>query len=585
MSPNYLVRNPSNSSFYFRTVIPVDLQTHFGGKIEFRITLNSGNRSQSKKVCQYLGQVTEHLYHEVRMGKTLTIEEMKSILRRELERARKHSNWYSYVGVDRSKESTREEGLERLQREEVQLKIRSKKDFDDEVLEYLKREGITDIKPTSNEFRLFRENYIKIQNLKIKWKKEVLTGERVSEFDLVTQILDEGPEPTLEETETSSQAPPQRPQPQLTPPVSSDSRTLTEIRDRFIERRQGKVTDKLIGEYRLVMNDLIEIIGDLPAKSLTKKMISESYIETELRLPINRNKNPNYKDLPISEILKLKDITSQSGVNVNKYLGRLSTIFKWSLNQGYVNENVFTGMRVEISKSEQRKRREPFTTEELRKILSPSNYLKWTLSFKHKYSGQSSNHIPYYWVFLIGIFSGMRTNEICQLRVEDVFEDGKIWVFNVTESETTKVKTKSGIRRVPVHPTLISLGFIEYVQLIKEMKKERIFWELTLSNDGYQKQVTRHFNSRVLPGLGVWKKQTKVLYSTRHTFINKCYQSELNRDIIKYLVGHEPDFTIDVYGGNPFTTEQLYKEISKVKYSGVSFGKLKINWKKTLSQP
>ena len=34
---------------------------------------------------------------------------------------------------------------------------------------------------------------------------------------------------------------------------------------------------------------------------------------------------------------------------------------------------------------------------------------------------------------------------------------------------------------------------------------------------------------------------------------NRCYNKGVDRDIIKSIVGHEPDFTMDVYGGNPFT--------------------------------
>ena len=119
------------------------------------------------------------------MGKTLTIEEMKNILKREIERSKKHSNWYSYVGVDRSKKSSKEEGLKNLKMEEIELKGRKKKDFDEEVLQLLEKEGITSVNKKSDNFRLFRENYIKIQNLKIKWKREVIKGDSVSDFDLV----------------------------------------------------------------------------------------------------------------------------------------------------------------------------------------------------------------------------------------------------------------------------------------------------------------------------------------------------------------------------------------------------------------
>ena len=79
--------------------------------------------------------------------------------------------------------------------------------------------------------------------------------------------------------------------------------------------------------------------------------------------------------------------------------------------------------------------------------------------------------------------------------------------------------------------------------------------------------------------IDVWKKQVKVLYSTRHTFINRCYNKGVDRDILKSIVGHEPDFTMDVYGGNPFTPKQLYNEISKVSYSKIRWNRLEVDWK------
>jgi hypothetical protein len=124
------------------------------------------------------------------MGKSFSIDEMKRILNNEIEKSKKHSSFFSYVGVDRSKEKTIQEGLETLQKEEIELKGRKKTDFDDEVEKLLKNEGIIDINRKSGTFRVFRENFIKIQNLKIKWKRELIKGETTSPFDIVSQILD-----------------------------------------------------------------------------------------------------------------------------------------------------------------------------------------------------------------------------------------------------------------------------------------------------------------------------------------------------------------------------------------------------------
>ena len=70
----------------------------------------------------------------------------------------------------------------------------------------------------------------------------------------------------------------------------------------------------------------------------------------------------------------------------------------------------------------------------------------------------------------------------------------------------------------------------------------------------------------------------------RHTFINRCYIKGVDRDIIKSIVGHEPDFTLDVYGGNPFTPKQLFQGISKVSYTKIRWDRLKVDWKDIIGE-
>ena len=274
---------------------------------------------------------------------------------------------------------------------------------------------------------------------------------------------------------------------------------------------------------------------------------------------------------------------------MNKRLSKLSVFGNWCVRQGYINQSPFKEMKLSVKSS--RPDRKSFSAIDLRKILNPDNYLKWTIYFNHpknpshkesrnkKLPSQPSgakNQLPYYWIFLIGIFSGMRTNEMCQLRLSDVRKEKGIWFMHVEESDQTSVKTQNAIRKVPVHLQLTELGFIDYVGNLKRKKKDRVLWELTKGRDGYGKQVSRHYNERFLPELGIWEKYSKVLYCTRHTFINKLYSKNVDENIIKELVGHEREFTMKHYGGDPFSPEQLLDEISKVEYSGIKWNKLKI---------
>jgi len=556
----------------------------------FRISLRCGNKVISKKICLYLYQETQILYEQIRMGKSLSIDEMKRILKKEIEKPKKHSSFFSYVGVDRSKERTKQEGLETLQKEEIELKSRKKTDFDDEVEKLLKDEGITDINRKGGTFRVFRENFIKIQNLKIKWKREIINGETKAEFDLVSKILDgeiDGIEDKKDAFARRTHLQPviENYAPEPIEPYLVEIKLIRDVVDEFLDLRKGTIGEKMLDEYKVITDEFIEIVGNIPVSTLSKDSI-RTYISTQIKLPPSRRKNPKYREMSIVEVMKLKGVKPQSRINVNKFLTRLTTFMNFGVSQGYIKENYILGMKIPIPKTEGRKKREPFSPEDLVKILSPKTYLDYTIDFGKTTKSRKPNVVKYqnsfYWAFLIGIFSGMRTNETAQLRIEDIIKKENVWMFSIDETEGKSVKTTSSIRKVPVHPTLISLGFIDYVKIIKSKGVDRVFPELTKQRDGYSTKISQHYNEKFLPSVGVWKKQVKVLYSTRHTFINRCYNKGVDRDILKSIVGHEPDFTMDVYGGNPFTPKQLYNEISKVSYSNIRWNRLKVDWKKLI---
>ena len=302
------------------------------------------------------------------------------------------------------------------------------------------------------------------------------------------------------------------------------------------------------------------------------------FIDIQMKLTPNRTKTPKYRDLGIKNLvdLNLREKETQTLENINRKLTKLSTFANWGVKQGLVSSNPFRYMKLDVKKS--RTQRKPFSLADLNQILKPDFYLKNTIKFKHAVhlTGGSKNALPYYWVFIIGIFSGLRTNEIAQMRLQDIRKESKIWFFHVEESEETKVKTQNSIRKVPVHPQLIDLGFIDYVTKLKQRKKERVFWELKKTRDGYAQQLSRHFNNRILPSVEVWEKNIKVLYCTRHTFVNALYQNKVDENVIKALVGHEKEFTLKHYGGGPFSPERLLKEVSKVTYKGIKWDRLKL---------
>ncbi len=597
MNSSHLLSLPnSGDTFYFRKYIPADLIEHFGGVKQLRISLKCAIKSRSIRTCKILDKKVSRIFEEIRLGmKSLEIDDIKEILRIEIRKQILHTH-HIYEGTNRWSDTGVEKSLETAEKKDSNLR----KILKDDLKSYLKQvdskmEGILEslnikIEKESVGFKRLRGHFIDLYLMRYEWVKELVlkTGKSDDDFkmdfdskiglDLFPELSDSVglTETLMKDQQSNISTAPTTPNDIPYLPIAGG--LLSSNAKRYFEQKRfEEKREKNIQFDESVVDEFIEIVGDIDFSTVTKKEVSY-YIDVQTKLPPSRKKSVKYRNLSIREILdlKLKQKECQTPQNINKRLTKLNVFANWGIRQGLTVFNPFSNMKFKVKKIPNK--RQPFTTDELRKILKPETYLGWTVNFKHRFrTDRATNQIPYYWCFLLGVFSGMRTNEICQILLSQVKKEKGIWFMFVEDSEETKVKTESSIRKIPVHPQLIDLGFIDYVANLKRRKKPvRIFWELKEERDGYASKVSRHFNERFLPAVGVWKKHTKVLYCTRHTFINKLYSEKVDENVIKTLVGHEKEFTMKHYGGEPFTPERLLEEISKVHYSGINWKKLKM---------
>ena len=601
-SSDYCGRNESNmsliatpnsgSTYYFRRKIPTDLIEHFGGLKEFRISLKCAIKSRSIRTTKILNQKVSGIFEDIRQGmKSLEIEDIKEILRVEIRKQILHAHHVD-LGTNKWSDSGVEKSLDTTEKKDLNLRETLKND----LKSYLKQvdskmEGILEsmnikIEKESVGYKRLREHFIDLYLMRYEWIKELVlkTGKSDDDFrkdfdskfrlDLFPELSNSvGLTESLMKDEPNNNSTTSDELPYL--PIAGG--LLSSNIKTFIDRKKVEGRSiKEIGSDNKILEEFVEIVGDFDFSRVTKKEVSY-YIDVQTKLPPNRKKSQKYRDLTIKQVmeLNLSQKETQTPQNINKRLSKLSVFGNWGVRQGLLLTNPFSGMKFLVKK--QPNRRQPFTTDDLKKILKPETYLNWTINFEHPYKiHKVNNKLPYYWVFLLGIFSGMRTNEMCQLRLSDLKKVDKIWFMFVEDSENTKVKTESSIRKIPLHPQLIELGFIDYVGNLRKKKKTRVFWELREDRDGFASKVSRHYNEKFLPAIGVWEKHKKVLYCTRHTFINKLYSEKVDENVIKTLVGHEKEFTMKHYGGDPFTPEVLLEEISKVNYSKINWKKLKI---------
>jgi len=103
-----------------RVCIPKDLQPHFKRK-QFKISLKSGRYNLCKRLSLYLNDYLKEIYQEIRMGKKkLTLEEVKSILKIEVDKSILHIQ-HTETGTGTT-ESQVLHSLQHITKEETQFK-------------------------------------------------------------------------------------------------------------------------------------------------------------------------------------------------------------------------------------------------------------------------------------------------------------------------------------------------------------------------------------------------------------------------------------------------------------------------------
>lgn len=122
-------------------------------------------------------------------------------------------------------------------------------------------------------------------------------------------------------------------------------------------------------------------------------------------------------------------------------------------------------------------RRTPWTPAQLEAFFSLPPFTRYELP-KAKRGGLDAA----YWIPLLGLHTGATVSELAQLRVADVFTDEGGPVLRITdEGEGQQTKNAAGrVRKVPIHSTLIRLGFLEYVAALKEAGAVRLWPVLPL---------------------------------------------------------------------------------------------------------
>ena len=585
--PTYLALRRVKSTLYpfFRCTIPLDLREHFQGTTKFELSLKSATTRQSRLLGHQLRNISEELFEDIRRGmKDLTLEDIKEILRFEVRKQIRYAHHVD-LGTNPFDLLKRTKSLKQVTTHQEQylekVTTREKehnKELDTKLTGILGSLGI-EVQQRSMEYKQLRRHFTDLHLLRYEWTRSLLDKAGKTDADFQKQAEEKLGMDLFPELSASKEITPLPPTPTSPPPQereavpalvapslnSLQSKALSECVEAYLdEKNYSNIRTKQVVSSILCL--LMEDFGDIPIGRLDKE--KANLFKSHLRkMPKNRLKMPAYRDLSFHEVLKQKipegDLMTTS--TVNNILSKVSSFTDWCQRNGYLDLNPFAGMKVQVEKrvraSQQRDR---YTEQELKKLFDPKEYLSRTKP--------SKEHSANYWVPLIGLFTGARLNEICSLYLDNVRQiQGKsgesLWCFDILEEEhrpQKRLKNLASRRIIPVHKTLIELGFIDFLKVTQQQhpKQEQLFEELTCVHGSFTRKVSRFWNEIYLKRLGV--KNSKLnFHSFRHTVADTLKQAGVQPHFINELLGHsQGNIDLDRYG-KAYNPEVLHEKCMK----------------------
>lgn len=254
--------------------------------------------------------------------------------------------------------------------------------------------------------------------------------------------------------------------------------TFKNVIDAFLTKYELKKKPAMLKKHQAVLNMLLSVVGDKSISEVKQTDIND-FFELLSRVP------PRWADackkngisviqlaeLEHDEIIGPKTFKSTYLASVRYFLKNAKQYWH---QRGFPLNLTIDGIEYLGDREEGEFKQRAFKPTELKRLFEGAE-------FKSFANDPSQAH--YCWLPLIGLFTGARVNEICQLNPQvDIYIDPESdsWSINIdknTESDPRiKKSVKSGeSRKIPIHSKLIELGFIDYIKHIKSTGSKLIF--------------------------------------------------------------------------------------------------------------
>lgn len=344
--------------------------------------------------------------------------------------------------------------------------------------------------------------------------------------------------------------------------VTADSEVLTAVVAKWVAER-GK-DDRTASEWQSVARRFASLHGDMPVRMITKEQartFKEALQRYPARIPLA------FRSKPFGVVLEaFADDTERpklSAASIRKALNALGSVMSWAVANGLADANPFSGFRIAGSKRSRKPGRLPYDTEDLTLIFS------WPVFTNGERPTRAGGEAAY-WLPTLALFTGARLEELGQLSPEDIKHTRGVDYIDISDIDPDKsLKTDSSRRHVPLHPELVRLGFLDYVEAMQAQRQAQLFPAL---KRGQYHELTDSFTR----WWGYYARKNglteprKTFHSFRHTFKARCRAAGIAEELHDKLTGHSSVSVGRQYGaGDETELALLAKEIAKIEFPGL----------------
>lgn len=238
---------------------------------------------------------------------------------------------------------------------------------------------------------------------------------------------------------------------------------------------------------------------------------------------------------------------------VKKRVGAVQALLGYASQEGWIESNVGLGLTVEGAGRPKRRRRN-FTTEEIAVLFGSDLFLRPSGLVQGK---TKVSDLTLFWIFLLGITSGARIEEIGQAHRKDVRRRDGVLHIDIDDYvpddaaredlHEKSLKTDESRRVIPIHDRLIEIGFERYVQALEKNGQDLLFVDLDPNRFGKLTQEASRRANRYIDAI-VSDDRRLVFHSLRHTFKDAGREADVQERILDQLCGHAPTSIGGKYG-------------------------------------